>query len=160
MFKVIATNVVVSKGYDNNPALRFSGQDDCCVSFRVGEKVYDKNAENNTRWINHTVKAFGTLCERIKKMKLKEGSFINFSGQETEEVWPDPDNKDKKKSARVIILDDIEYAAGGGKKSEGDNQGAKKSADSTTADQQGGTPEDSANFEGYSALGGDFFGDD
>lgn len=159
MFKIIATNLVVSKGYDNNPALRFSGQDDCCVLFRVGEKVYDKNAENNTRWINHTVKAFDKECEHIKKMKLKEGSLINISGEETEEVWEDPKTKEKK-STRVIILDHIEYAAGGGKKSESDNQGGKKSADSKAADQQSGTPEDSANFEGYSSLGGDFFGDD
>ena len=159
MFKVFVTDVIVSKGYEDNPALKYSGENDCCVQFRVGEKVYDPNAENNTRWTNHTVKAFGAVCERIKKMKLKEGSFINISGKLTEEVWPDPKTKEKK-SARVIILDDIEYAFGGGKKSAIDSQSSKNSSESAGAEQQGGTPEDTANFEGYKSLGDDFFGND
>ena len=64
MLKVFATNLIVSKGYENNPALKYFGENDSCVQFRVGEKVYDKDAENNTRWVNHTVKAFGAACER------------------------------------------------------------------------------------------------
>ena len=38
MLKVIATDVVISKGYDGAPALRFSEKG---VRFRVGKKVYD-----------------------------------------------------------------------------------------------------------------------
>ena len=48
MFKVIATDVVISKGYDGAPALRFSENGES-VRFRIGKKVYDTRAENNTR---------------------------------------------------------------------------------------------------------------
>ena len=51
MFKVFATDVVVSKGYDNSSALKFS-DDGTSVRFRIGKKVYDTRAENNTRWVN------------------------------------------------------------------------------------------------------------
>ena len=71
MFKVIATDVVISKGYDGAPALKFSENGES-VRFRIGKKVYDTRAENNTRWVNLSVKAFGPVCERIKKMQLKE----------------------------------------------------------------------------------------
>ena len=73
MFKVIATDVVISKGFDNAPALRFSEKGDS-VRFRIGKKVYDTRAENNTRWFNVPVKAFGDVCERIKKMQLTPSS--------------------------------------------------------------------------------------
>lgn len=69
MFKVIATDVVISKGYDGAPALKFSENGES-VRFRIGKKVYDTRAENNTRWVNLSVKAFGPVCERIKKMQL------------------------------------------------------------------------------------------
>lgn len=47
MFKVIATDVVVSKGYDNTPALKFSERGDS-VRFRIGKKVYDTRARTTT----------------------------------------------------------------------------------------------------------------
>lgn len=158
MFKVIATNLIVSKGYQNNPALKYFGDDKSCVQFRVGEKVYDKDAENNTRWVNHTVKAFGDACERIKKMQLKEGSFININGTLVDETWMDGEGDNKTtKHAQVIVLegrDSIEYASGGGKKSASDES-------KPTADESGKKkPESSENFEGYSSLGGNDFFDD
>ena len=88
MFKVIATDVVISKGYDGAPALKFSENGES-VRFRIGKKVYDTRAENNTRWVNLSVKAFGPVCERIKKMQLKESSFINILGRLDEDVWED-----------------------------------------------------------------------
>lgn len=88
MLQFIATNAVISRGFDNKAALKFS-DDGNIVRFRIGERVYDKNAENNTRWINLNVKAFGNLCERIKKMQLKEGSFVNLIGRFDEDVWTD-----------------------------------------------------------------------
>ena len=60
MLQFIATNAVISRGFDNKAALKFS-DDGNIVRFRIGERVYDKNAENNTRWINLNVKAFGNL---------------------------------------------------------------------------------------------------
>lgn len=111
MFKVIATEVVISKGFEGAPALRFSENGDS-VRFRIGKKVYDTRAENNHRWVNLSVKAFGPLCERIKKMQLKEGSFVNLLGRLDEDVWEDAATHERK-SAMVVILDEIEYCAAG-----------------------------------------------
>lgn len=166
MFKVFATNVVVSKGYENNPALKFFGKEDSCVQFRVGEKVYDTNAENNTRWVNHSVKAFGDVCERIKKMQLKEGSLINFTGTLTEEVWTEGEgDKQVKKSAKVIVLDSrdsVEYTSGG-KKSANDTQAQdssqKKGTAAATEINGGKATEQSENFSGYEPFGGGNFFD-
>ncbi len=159
MFKVLATGVVISKGFDNNPALKFSEKGDS-VRFRVGQKVYDSRAENNTRWVNHTVKAFGSVCERIEKMQLKEGSFVNFVGRLDEDTWTDEDSGEIKRM-QVVILDEIEYASGGGKKDSDNNRsGAKQSEKQTSSGKKKNDPENSDNFDGYSPFNGeDFFGD-
>ena len=87
MLMFFASDVVVSKGYQNAPALKFSEKGDF-VRFRVGQKVYDPRAEDNHRWINITVKSFDpSLVDRIRKMGLKEGSFISLSGRYDEDVW-------------------------------------------------------------------------
>lgn len=146
MLKVFGTQVVVSRGYDGAAAIKFSEKGDA-VRFRIGKKVYDPNAEDNSRWINMAVKGFGSICERIKKMQLKDGSFINFVGRLDEDVWEDQQTREKK-SAMVIILDDIEYASGG-----------SKSKDSHTSEQtanggQTAAPSNSGGFTGYEAFGG------
>ena len=105
MFKVIATEVVISKGFEGAPALRFSENGDS-VRFRIGKKVYGTRAENNHRWVNLSVKAFGPLCERIKKMQLKEGSFVNLLGRLDEDVWEDAATHERT-VAMVVILYDI-----------------------------------------------------
>ena len=110
MFKVFATDVIVSKGYANQSAVRFS-EDGKIVRFRIGKKVYDKNAENNTRWFNVSVKGFGPIAERIQKMQLKEGSLIHISGTLDEESWLDQASNTTK-TQTVIIIDDIDYASG------------------------------------------------
>ncbi len=46
--KVFTTDVVLSKGYDNTPALKYGEKGDS-VRFRVGKKLYDSRAEGNTR---------------------------------------------------------------------------------------------------------------
>lgn len=155
MFKVFATDVVVSKGYDNSSALKYS-DDGTSVRFRIGKKVYDTRAENNTRWVNVSVKAFGTVCERIKKMQLKEGSFIHIAGRLDEDNWVDTTTNEKK-SQIVIILDEVEYASGGGNKSK-DNQQANATP-ATTPAAPANTPENSPNFEGYTPFGGGSFFD-
>lgn len=119
MFKTFATNVVISKGYEGTAALRFSENGES-VRFRIGQKVYDSRVEGNYRWLNISVKAFGAVCERIKKMKLKEGSFVNLTARLDEEKWIDDESK-KEKSQHVLIVEDIEYAYVG-KSSENQNQ--------------------------------------
>lgn len=164
MFKVIATDVVVSKGYKDTPALRFSEKGDS-VKFRIGKRVYDSRAENNTRWINMTVKAFGPVCERIRKMQLKDGSFVHLAGRLDEEHWTDQETNEPK-SMMVIILDEIEYASGGGAKAKDDqsqqpaNSGAGQAAPAQAApavNSQEPT-QNPSNFTGYEPFGtGSFF---
>ena len=157
MIKVFTTNAVISKGYNGAPAIKFSDTGDS-ARFRIGKKVYDKNAENNTRWFNVSVKGFGPIAERIQKMQLKEGSLIHISGTLDEESWLDqPSNTTKTQT--VIILDDIDYASGGAKK-EGQNQQQNGSAaPAAPAAGTGNAPENSPNFEGYSNFGGASFFD-
>ncbi len=151
MFKVIATDVVISKGYDGAPALRFTESGES-VRFRIGKKVYDTRAENNARWINISVKAFGPVCERIKKMQLKESSFINILGRLDEDIWEDSVTHEKK-SAMVIILDEIEFcSSGGGKQKNGNAEGQPKAA-ATSAPTSAGS-EMPGNFTGFEAFGG------
>ncbi len=148
MLKVFATQVVVSKGYDGAAALRYSDRGDS-VRFRIGKKVYDPRADGESRWINLSVKAFGTVCERIKKMQLKEGSYINFIGRLDEDVWTDQKTGESK-SAMAVILDDLEYASGGGKPKENQSGGQQKAA----------PPEASDNFTGFEPFGGASFFDE
>ena len=154
MIKVVATNAVVSKGYDNSPALKFGEKGDS-VRFRIGKKLYDPKAKDNARWMNISVKAFGAICERIKKMKLNEGSYINFTGRLDEDVWTDTDTGEVKK-AMVIVLDDVEYA-GGGKKDQKKEEDA--SAQGGEASPGAQAPETSGNFDGFQLYGGGSFFD-
>lgn len=160
MLKVFATDVVISKGYDNAPALRFTdGEKGSMVRFRFGKRVYDPQTKENSRWINMSVKAFGPICERIKKMQLKDGSFVNLIGRLDEETWTDQ-NTGEKKSAMVIILDEIEYAYGGGK-SKDEQKPAQQNGSAQTPEQAApaGDPQQSENFTGYEPFGGGSFFD-
>ena len=80
MMKIFISDAVVSRGYDGAPAIRLFNSENGgeFAVFQVGIRKYDSRAENNHRWVNLKVKAFGDLCERIKKMSLKEGSFISL----------------------------------------------------------------------------------
>ena len=165
MLEVIATSAVVSRGYDGAAALRFSEKGDA-VRFRIGKKVYDTRAENNTRWINLTVKAFGDICERIKKMQLKEGSFINFRGRLDEDVWTDQQTGESK-STMVVVLDDIEYAGGKPKENQESNKQQNGTASNTGAAAPAQPAAQSAagqapnGFTGYEPFGGgSFFSED
>lgn len=158
MFKVIITNAVVSKGYDKNPALKFS-EDGKCVRFRIGKGIYDPNAENNTRWINKTVKAFDSISERIKKMQLKEGSRINITGNLVLDVWTDNDTKEEK-SAESIIVTEIEYANSVSSNNDKNDQSDKTGKSEVQRPKPQGTETNerstgkSDNFEGFESFGG------
>ena len=82
MMKIFISDAVVSRGYDGAPAIRLFNSENGgeFAVFQVGIRKYDSRAENNHRWVNLKVKAFGDLCERIKKMSLKEGSFLSLCG--------------------------------------------------------------------------------
>ena len=154
MLKFFANEVTVSKGANNTPALKFSDKGDF-VRFRIGAKIYDTRAEKNHRWVNLTVKAFGPLCERIRKMDLKEGSHINLCGRYDEDVWED-EQTNTKKSMPVIILDEIEYCFSGSSKNSGDGQKAT-AASQNPAGNFAAPPANDAmpnGFTGYQPYGG------
>lgn len=69
MMKIFISDAVVSRGYDGAPAIRLFNSENGgeFAVFQVGIRKYDSRAENNHRWVNLKVKAFGDLCERIKK---------------------------------------------------------------------------------------------
>ena len=161
MLKVFATQVVISKGYDNKPAISITRGNDSAASvrFRIGKKVYDPKAENNTRWLNYSVKGFGPIVDRIEKMQLKEGSFINIEARLDEDTWEDQTTHEKK-SCTVIILDEIEYASGGGKSGSGGNatNGANNQAPAQAPAANSG--DNGGGFTGFEPFGGNSFFDD
>ncbi len=139
MLKMIITEAVVSKGYESAPAIRFY---DCegggqTANFRVGKRVYDKKAKDNHRWLNFNVKAFGDMTERIKQMKLKEGSYINIIARYDEDTWVDK-NTQETRTGTVLYLEEIEYAGGGS------GQKSGQSSANGGASQGGSTPEPAA----------------
>lgn len=157
MLKAFSTNVVVSKGYDGAPALKYS-EDGNSVRFRIGKKIYDSRAENNARWLNYSVKAFNSVCERIKKMQLKEGSFINIIGRLDEDSWTDQKTGESK-SNTVIILDEIEYA-GSVKAKEDSPVSSTAGTNTNTNTSSAQNSIDSENFTGYENFGGNGFFDE
>lgn len=161
MLKVFATQVVISKGYDNKPAISISRNSDSAASvrFRIGKKVYDPKAENNARWLNYSVKGFGPIVDRIEKMQLKDGSFINIEGRLDEDTWVDQQTNEKK-SCTVIILDEIEYASGGGKSNSNGNATNGTNNQVPTQTPATNTGNGTGGFTGYEPFGGNSFFDD
>ena len=167
MLKLIVTDAGVSKGYGENPTLRFSGGEGAAsVRFRIGKRVYDSRCEGSNRWLNLNVKAFGEVCERIRKMKLKEGSYVNIIGRYDEESWTDK-NTGELRTTPVLIVDEIEYCySGNGKKGEqtGDistemstEQSERQQYDSgrTSQEKPETPPPMPDNFTGFEGFGGD-----
>ena len=159
MLKVIATQVVISKGYDNKPAINITRTNESlAVRFRIGKKVYDPKADGNSRWLNYSVKGFGPIVDRIEKMQLKDGSFVNLIGRLDEDTWEDQTTHEKK-SAPVIILEDIEYASAGGKK-EGDSQGNGTNNQAPAQNAPASAGSNDGGFTGYEPFGGGSFFDE
>jgi len=160
MIKMIVTSAVVSKGYGDAPALRFSdntqNQAQASVRFRIGMRVYDKRAENNYRYLNISVKAFGSVAERIKSMKLDAGLYVNLIGRYDEDNWEDQKTREKK-TAPVLIADEIEFCHNGGN---GNGNNSVKSQGNGNMPEpsdlnNGNNPQPAqSNFTGFEAFGG------
>lgn len=163
MNKLFITQAIVSKGYENAPAIKFNGKEGNAATarFRIGEKQYDSKAENHTRWMNWNVVAYGHMCERVEKMQLKEGSYINLVGRITEETFTEQQSQ-KEITYPVLILEDIEYGMTGGKK-ENEQDAAKEntsgntSGSATTSDANAQTE---GGFEGFQPYSGAAFYDE
>lgn len=160
MLRVFVTGAIVSKGFDGAPAIKIhQGEKSDIVRFRIGTKVFDPKAEGNNRWFNLSVKAFGNVCERIKKMELKEGSYINLSGRLDEESWEDPTTHQMKKMV-VLIADEVEYCYAGNNSENRQSSNSEKPASvSSSAQPTNAAPAEG--FTGYEAFAGgtnSFFG--
>ena len=156
MFNATITNAVVSRGYDNNPAVQYSDKGDF-ARFRFGKKVYDSRAEGNYRWVNMTVKAFGPMVDRIQKMQLKEGSYINLMGRLDEDNWQDKTTGENR-SAMVLILDDIEYTSSAPKNKDEHKGNQNQYAQNPQSSASPGREEPSG-FTGFEPFGGSSFFD-
>ena len=153
MLLIIATNAVISKGYDGAPALKYSDENKV-VRFRVGVRVYDKRTKDNYKWINLSVKAFGPVFDRIKKMRLQEGMFINFKARLDEDIWKDPTTQEQK-SNLVAILDEVEYCHSNSSRLEREISNDDSSSESEVPDSPDtSSPSSNGNFIGYVPLGG------
>jgi len=130
---LLLTDVFVNKGFNDNPAIKFADSGKAAF-FQVSERVYDKKAENEHRYINYDIKVFDSLIDRIKKMGLKEGSRVHLVGRMDEETWQE-DGTNKTRRKKVVILENIDYGYlpkdngngngnGGGQSSGGQNGNA------------------------------------
>ena len=135
MFKMFATNVVISKGFDGRPPLRFiDTEKGPIVRFRIGQPTYDSRCKDNRRWINLNAKASGAVCERIRKMKLKAGSFVNIIGRYDQELMDGKNGQDPRKFP-LLIVEEIEYCCNNGQMGEPDNAQPDSSSTEQNDDQ-------------------------
>lgn len=157
MIKMIVTKAVISKGYDGAPAFRYTESAEnptsSSVRFRIGMMVYDKKAEKQHRFVNISVKAFGYLVDRIKNMKLDAGSYVNIIGRYDEENWEDQTTHEKK-SAPVLIIDDIEYGDSNGNSKQNGEQNGAPAPNGDGQPQSAGNGQLPDNFTGFEGFGG------
>ena len=153
MIKMFVTGAVISKGFNGAEAMRFSENTETpSVRFRIGVRVYDKRAENNYRYINIGVKAFNGLASRVRDMKLDAGSYVNIIGRYDEDTWDDKTTQEKK-TAPVLIADEIEFSYSGSKQNgepgtEASNNMQKQLAPTSNNNSM------PSNFTGFEGFGG------
>lgn len=127
-------NVFVNKSFkEGEEAVKYHTNENntpTVCTFQVSGSYYDSKAENKKRYVKFNCKAFGSMAERIQKMKLSAGGNINICGKLDNDNWTDEDGK--KHSVVTLIVDDIEYN-GSGKKSSEDNDAPAKAAKADSA---------------------------
>lgn len=152
------TGAFIQKGYEDAPAFSYFGEDDKCVAFTASESFYDPNAANKKGYSNWHVKAFGSVCERIKKMGLKEGSRVNLSGSFKTERWEDKSTGEKRQRM-CLTLAEIEYASSGKKKSEEDGSAGDETEQAANPPRVQGSappaPKKEESYEEYAYLNDD-----
>ncbi len=146
MLKLTATNAIVSKGYNDAPAVQLS-ETGSVARFRIGIRIYDKQTDGNYRYVNLTVKAFGNLVKRISDMGIKAGSIVNLIGRFDEESWTDQKTKEAKKGY-VVILDEIEFASG---------KAPEESHSGSTGSENNPGDDGKTGFTGYEPFGSSYF---
>lgn len=151
MLAVLITGALISKGYQEEPAIKVSDSGKA-VWFRIGKKVYDSQAEDNRRWVNLNVKGFNYMVERVQKMQLREGVYVNIRGRLDEDVWTDKSGETRR--SLYVIAEDIEYAGGKSKEDSEDTVQARQPEKAPLPTEAPGE------FTGYEPFGGTSFFDD
>ena len=111
--------------------------------------------------MNWNVVAYAHMCERVEKMQLKEGSYINLVGRITEESFTEQQSQ-KEITYPVLILEDIEYAMTGGKKENAQDAANTGNSGNTTASgtPSGASEQSEGGFEGFQPYSGASFYDE
>ena len=151
---IILENAIISRGYGNNSAIRITQSEKGEIArFSIGKRMYHPRTDDKTKWVNLSVKTDRQdLIDQIKRMQLKEGSWINLMGELKIEAWEDQSTKGERE-AWVLYLAKIGYSGGSVKNK--DEQSGNSSANVNGTINE---PENSPNFVGYSNFnGGDFF---
>ena len=158
MIKMLVTGAVISKGFNGAEAIRYSENTETpSARFRVGVRVYDKRAENNYRYVNIGVKVFNGLVTRVRDMKLDAGSYVNIIGRYDEDSWDDKTTQEKK-TAPVLIADEIEYSYSGAKQNNeqgtaaAGNSAQRQHAQPANNNHTTSMPNNFTGFEGFGAA--------
>ncbi len=145
MIKMIATDAMVSPGFQGQPTIWTSENGNAC-QFRIGCRVFDPKAENGSRWINISVKAFGKLAEKVGKMKVKEKSVLTISGRLDEESWT-KDNVEQKRF--ILVADDIEFTYGNNAENKAASNAPVPETPAGAGQQYGAPPNGNYGANGY-----------
>lgn len=75
---ICGARVIASKGQD---VVQFGKTDkgSGTATFRIAEEIYDPKYPNKKRYNNFFVEAHGFMADRITKMKLANGSYVNIT---------------------------------------------------------------------------------
>lgn len=104
------TNARINKGYQDKPAITINEQGTFAY-FQASIQKYDTKAENKTKWINIPVRVLSKkIIERIQKLNLGEGSYINLSLELDNNEFTTNDGKKKTELAFNVIDFDIPKA--------------------------------------------------
>jgi hypothetical protein len=89
--------------------------------FRASERV---GYGDNTKWQSFNFVAHGHMAEKLRKMKLKEGSKLFVMGELIPEVFQG--KKDATVNRMVVKILDVRFASAGMKKTDGEGKSYEK----------------------------------
>lgn len=151
MISITLTNAVVSKGYNGASPVRYIREDEGAL-MGVGYAKYDKNAPNNTRWLNFDVFFPREMVERVRRMNIKEYSRLTITGDFDVRGKVDK-NTGEIREYLTIKAHEVEYTASSnrnGAESEKPQSAPKPQAVPGEAT----SPEQLPNFLGFESLEG------
>lgn len=156
MDNIIISKAIISKDFNGSQPVRFGVTENGSMfaRFRVGTKKYDKNAQNNVRWQNYTVFAYGKVAARLEKVSPTEGMSLSLIGEFSMETWTD--KQGVVHETPTVFLQGFEIIAGRQNSEKTDPDSSKEDTDEETQSSQ------NSSFTGYESFlikGPGFFDD-